>query len=66
MMKKILMAAVFAMSASSLLAQAPERTVEAFGDAMKDWCKTGDIDYRIKLNQLVGGENGTKKCLVDD
>ena len=49
-MKKILIAAVLVMSASSLLAQAPERTVEAFGDAMKDWCKTGDIDYRIKLN----------------
>ena len=65
-MRKSILMALYALSFSPMFAQAPEKTVEAFGDAMKDWCKTGDIDYRIKLNQLVGGENGTKKCLVDD
>ena len=55
MMKKIILIAVLALSTSTLLAQAPEKTVEAFGEAMKDWCKTGDIDYRIKINQLVCG-----------
>lgn len=65
-MKKLLFTSAFMLAVSSIYAQAPERTVEAFGDAMKNWCTTGDIDYRIKLNQLVGGENGTKKCLVDD
>ena len=66
MMRKSILTGLCALSFCSMFAQAPEKTVEAFGDAMKDWCKTGDIDYRIKLNQLVGGENGTKKCLVDD
>ena len=65
-MKRLLLMTVFTLVAYTISAQAPERTVEAFGNAMKEWCKTGDIDFRIKLNQLVGGENGTKKCLVDD
>lgn len=57
---------VLALMVYTISAQAPERSVEAFGNAMKEWCETGNIDYRIKLNQLVGGKNGTKKCLVDD
>ena len=65
-MIKIIIMAFSVMYFNSMFAQAPEKTVENFGNAMKEWCKTGDIDYRIKLNQLVGGENGTKKCLVDD
>lgn len=67
MAKKMMMATfLMLIVAMNITAQAPEKAVEAFGDAMREWCKTGDIDYRIKLNQLVGGENGTKKCLVDD
>lgn len=66
MMKKQILMVVFAISVNIIYAQTPEKTVEAFGETMKNWCKTGDIDYRIKLNQLVSGENGTIKCLVND
>lgn len=60
------MCAAFLVTANTLFAQAPERIVESYGSAMKNWCKTGEIDFRIELNKFLGGENGTKKCLVDD
>ena len=66
-MKKVFIMTVFALIANTAIhAQEPEKIVEAFGETLQDWCKTGDIDCRVKLGQLVGGENGTKKCLVDD
>ena len=55
MMKRTMIMAAFALVAYTTSAQAPERTVEAFGNAMKDWCKTGDIDYRIRGKTLSTG-----------
>lgn len=66
MKKKTFLVAALACIAALAPAQEPEKTVETFGDAMKNWCKTGDIEYRIQLGQVLGGENGTRKCLVDD
>lgn len=40
-----------------------EKIVNQFGDLMTSWCKTGDDDYRIEIDELVSGSKG---CRVDD
>lgn len=66
-MKRIyVLSVLIAFAVNTSFGQAPERAVELFGSTIEDWCRSGDIDYRIKLDRLVGGQDDKKKCLVDD
>lgn len=66
MMKRIVLTLSLASMAFCLQAQNPEKTVELYGETMSNWCETGNIDYRERLGNIVGGEKATIKCLVDD
>ena len=52
---------------STMMAQNPVDIVTTFGNTMSQWCETSDADMRDYIvENLAGGMNGTKKCLVDD
>ena len=49
-MKKIFLIANVLLAANASFAQAPEKAVESFGEAMTSWCKTGDIEYTVQFH----------------
>lgn len=43
--------------------QTPDKVVQGFGNALSSWCKTNEIVYREKIDELC---SGSRKCRVED
>lgn len=61
--KRLIIAFFIAVSAIVNAENTPKSIVTSFGKALSAWCQSGDISYRIELEQLC---NGVKKCRVED
>lgn len=48
---------------STAIALTPKEVVQSFGNNLTEWCKTGNITYRNKVEALC---DGVKKCRVED
>lgn len=63
MRNRSLLSVLFCSFALCLFAQSPVSTVQKFGTAMSNWCRTDDIMYHEQAKKLASGK---MKCIVDD
>ena len=64
MYKKVYIITALIFIANCLSAHSnPEDVVAAFGNALSSWCTTGDIRFRIEVEELC---SGSKMCRVED